>query len=90
MMRMYTLRPPSLPRHPLLRALVLVVGAVLLAGLFATGLLIGAVVVAVGALTLLVRRWLGRGRRQRSAPEVIEGEFTVVSPRSRAALPDAK
>lgn len=86
-MRMYTLRLPRLPRHPLLRLLVLGVGAVVLAGLVATGLLVGAALVAAGALTLLVRRWLGPGRRKPSDPEVIEGEFTVVPPRPRAALP---
>lgn len=75
------------PRHPLLRALALLVGAVLLAGLVAAGLLVGVVVVAIAALVLLVRRWL-HGRRQRPVdPSVIEGEFTVVAPRPRAPLP---
>lgn len=87
MMRMYTLRPPRLPRHPLLRLLVLVAGAVLLAGLVTAGLLVGTTLVAVGALTLLARRWLGPRSRGSSDPDVIEGEFTVVSPRTRAALP---
>lgn len=80
--------PWSLPRHPLLRALVLIAGAILLAGLVATGLVVGAIVVAVAALTLLVRRWLG-GRKppQADDPSIIEGEFTVAPPRPRAALP---
>lgn len=80
----------KLSRHPLLRVLGLIIGAVLLAGLVATGLLIGATVVAVTALVLLVRRWLhGRGRRP-ADPATIEGEFTVMSPRPRASLPRAE
>lgn len=77
----------ALPRHPLLRALVLIVGVVLLVGLITMGLLIGATVVAVAALALLVRRWLhGRGGRKPD-PGIIEGEFSVVPPRARGSLP---
>jgi membrane protein implicated in regulation of membrane protease activity len=79
----------SLPRQPLLRALALIAGAVLLAGVLATGLLIGTVVIAVAALTLSIRRWLhGRGRRP-TDPGVIEGEFTVVPKHPPASLPHA-
>lgn len=77
----------SLPRHPLLRALVLLVGAVLLAGLVTAGLLIGAAAVAVTVLVLLVRRWLHGRRQRRGDPSIIEGEFTVVPPRPRDSLP---
>ena len=67
----------NLPRHPLLRALMVLAGTVLL---------VGAAVIVVTAMTVLVRGWL-RGRRRRSAgPGVIEGEFTVVP---RGALPSA-
>lgn len=78
----------SLPRHPLLRALMLIIGAVLLTGLITAGLLLGAAVVAITALAMLVRRWL-HGRRQRHAadPSIIEGEFTVVPARTRLSLP---
>jgi membrane protein implicated in regulation of membrane protease activity len=73
-----------LPRHPLLRALALIAGTVLLIALLAMGLLIGAAVIAAAALTMLLRRWLkGRERRHRD-PGVIEGEFTVMP---RAPLP---
>ncbi len=76
----------NLPRHPLLRALMVLAGTVLLVGLVAMGLLVGAAVIVVTAMTVLVRGWL-RGRRRRSAgPGVIEGEFTVVP---RGALPSA-
>ncbi|MBN8737249.1 MAG: hypothetical protein J0H27_13405 [Xanthomonadales bacterium] len=76
----------ALPRHPLLRAVVLVAGAVLLAGLVAMGLLIGAAVVALAALVMLVRRWLNGRNRRPTEPGIIEGEFTVVP---RASLPRA-
>ncbi len=76
-----------LPRHPLRRALVLVAGTTLLVGLLALGLLIGAAVVTFAGLAVLVRRWLrGRGG-PRHDPAVIEGEFAVVPPGSRATLP---
>lgn len=77
-----------LPRHPLLRALVLIIGAVLLAGLIAAGLLLGAAVVAITALAMLVRRWLhGHRQHQAADPSIIEGEFTVVPARTRPSLP---
>lgn len=76
-----------LPRHPLLRALLAIAGAVLLAGLVATGLLVGAVVATAATLAMLVRRWL-RGRAGEPAdPDIIEGEFTVVPKRPPTALP---
>lgn len=76
----------TLPRHPLLRAVALVAGAILLAGLIAMGLLIGAAVIAVATLAMLVRRWLTRRNRQPGEPGVIEGEFTVMP---RVSLPRA-
>jgi membrane protein implicated in regulation of membrane protease activity len=79
-----------LPRHPLLRVLMLIVGSVLLIGLVAMGLLVVAAAVATAALTMLVRRWLhGRGRRH-TGHDVIEGEFTVMPPGPRASLPSAE
>jgi membrane protein implicated in regulation of membrane protease activity len=77
----------SLPRHPLLRALAVVGAALLLAALVATGLVIGAFGLAAAALVLAVRRWLSRRAPNAADPSIIEGEFTVVPPRSRASLP---
>jgi membrane protein implicated in regulation of membrane protease activity len=79
---------PPLPRHPFLRALTIAGAAVVLAALVATGLVIGAFALATAALVLAVRRWLSR-RTPRTAPDpsIIEGEFTVVSPRPRLGLP---
>lgn len=76
-----------LPRHPLLRMLVLAGGAVLLAGLVAMSLIVGTAALAVAATWLLVRRWLARRKHNRGDPNIIEGEFSVVPPRSRNALP---
>ena len=76
------------PRHPLLRALLVIAGSVLLIGLAAMGLLVGAAVIVVTTLTVLVRGWL-RSRRSSVDPGVIEGEFTVMPPRSRGTLPRA-
>ncbi|MGN6790365.1 MAG: hypothetical protein ACTHJP_12675 [Rhodanobacteraceae bacterium] len=76
-----------LPRHPVLRALALIAGTVLLVWLVAFGLLMGAAVAAVAALTLLVRRWWQGRRGRRGEPEVIEGEFTVMP---RSALPSGE
>lgn len=79
----------KLPRHPLLRALVVIAGTVLLIGLAAMGLLVGAAVIVATALTVLVRGWLRRRGRRSADPDVIEGEFTVMPPGPRGALPPA-
>jgi hypothetical protein len=79
----------KLPRYPLLRALMVIAATVLLIGLAAMGLLVGAAVIVTTTLTVLVRGWL-RSRGRRSAdPGVIEGEFTVVPPGPRGTLPPA-
>lgn len=78
-----------LPRQPLLRALVLIAGTALLAGVIAMGLLIGAAVVVTAGLAMLVRRWLDGRSRRHADPDVIEGEFTVVPPGPHATLPRA-
>jgi Flp pilus assembly protein TadB len=76
----------QVPRHPLLRMLVIAGAAVLLAGMLAMGVIVGVAVLGVAAGWLLVRRWLG-GRRRRRDPSIIEGEFSVVPDRPRDALP---
>lgn len=78
---------PPLPRHPLLRVLAVVGAAIVLAALVATGLVIGAFVLAAAALVLAVRRWLLRRTPRSADPSIIEGEFTVVPPRTRVNLP---
>jgi hypothetical protein len=78
---------PLLPRHPILRLLVLVAGAVLLIGLLTVGFVLGGIVLAAVALTLAFRRWLAHGRRGPHEPDIIEGEFTVEASRARTSLP---
>lgn len=80
-------RFPTLPRHPLLRALALAGIMVIFAGLLAVGLAVGAVALAVAALGLAIRRWRSGLASRPVDPSVIEGEFTVVPPRTRAGLP---
>jgi hypothetical protein len=76
-----------LPRHPLLRLLVLAGGAVLLVGMIAMGVVVGALALAVAAGWLLARRWLAGRKHGPRGPSVIEGEFSVVPDRPRSALP---
>lgn len=78
---------PSLPRNPLLRLLAVAALVVVTIGVISFGLLVGGIVLASAAIVLAVRRWLSRGKTQPADPSVIEGEFTVVSPRARAELP---
>lgn len=75
-----------LPRHPLLRLLVLAGGAVLLVGMIAMGVIVGALALVVTAGWLLARRWLAGRRYGRRDPSIIEGEFSVVPDRPRDAL----
>ncbi|TAN08359.1 MAG: hypothetical protein EPN38_02435 [Rhodanobacteraceae bacterium] len=81
---------PTLPRHPLLRALVLVGVTALVIGLVTVGLAVGAVVLAVAAVTLVLRRWLVRRAARQGDASVIEGEYTVVDPHPRARLPGSE
>ncbi len=85
------IRSPSLnlrlPRHPWLRALLIALGALLLAGLLTVGLAVGVALLVSGALVALLRRWLGRPRETATA-RVIEGEFEVID--SRPPLPRAR
>lgn len=82
-------RIPTLPRNPLLRALLLAGGAVLLAGLLTVGLVVGTVVLAVAVLSFAIRRWLAHRQPQHVDPSIIDGEFTVVeTPRGHLPRPE--
>ena len=76
----------ALPRHPLLRVLLLAAGVLVLAGLLVFGLFAGIAIAALGALTLLARRLLTRTRERTASDDVIEGEFRVMNPRPRARI----
>ena len=75
--------PSRRSRHPLARALSLVVGIALLGVLLVFGLVVASVLLFGGAVVLALRQWK-RGARPvptaaRSQPsEVIEGEFVVL------------
>lgn len=76
----------ALPRHPLLRLLLLAAGALIMVGLLFFGLIAGITVVAFGALALLVRRLLPRKAARTRHADFIEGEFRVVDPPPRARI----
>ena len=86
-----SLDPPRfLPRNPLLRALAIAVGVLVLAGLLFFGLVAGLALLAIGAIALLLRRLFPRRRpARREDAGIIDGEFSVVEPHPRAALPRA-
>lgn len=72
------------PRHPILRAACAVFGLFLLAGLLILGLVVGTLMLTF----TLARRLLGGGHHASranpaSAGTVIEGNYSVVSDRSR-------
>lgn len=83
----FVLPPLRRPRHPLARALLAVLGAVILGALLAFGLLAVLAFLAVGAVAFLARQLTSRPqapmRPQAQAQagargDVIEGEFVVV------------
>ncbi|TBR36922.1 MULTISPECIES: hypothetical protein [Dyella] len=83
----FVLPLPRRSRHPLVRALSLLVGVALVGVLFVFGLMVAGVLLVGGGLLLALRAWTTRGRRasaQAAAarpqhkPEVLEGEFVVL------------
>ena len=73
------------PRHPLARALSLLLGVAVLAVLLVFGLVVAGVLLVGGIVLLAVRQWkLGRAPARSAAstgpaqPAVLEGEFVVV------------
>ncbi|MDE2155033.1 MAG: hypothetical protein KGJ32_03950 [Xanthomonadaceae bacterium] len=84
------LPPRRRSRHPLVRALSLLLGLILAGLLLMFGLLVAAALMIGAALSLAVRRWKRRHApanvaRTQSArqPDVLEGEFVVISQRNR-------
>lgn len=82
---MYLRMPlPRRPRHPLARALSLVLGLALLGVLVVFGLMVAGVLLVGGALFMLWRQWklartpaAARPAQPRPA-DVLEGEFVVI------------
>ncbi|EIL93569.1 MULTISPECIES: hypothetical protein [Rhodanobacter] len=80
----FSLPPLRRPRHPLARALSLVLGVAVLGVLLVFGLVVAGVLLVGGIVLLAVRQWKqGRSPVQRKAtgngqPAVLEGEFVVI------------
>ena len=73
------------PRHPLARALSLLLGVAVLAVLLVFGLVVAGVLLVGGIVLLAVRQWkVGRApvkpvaSASNAQPAVLEGEFVVV------------
>lgn len=89
----FTLPSPRRSRHPLVRALSLLVGVALVALLLVFGLVVAGVLLVGGGLLLALRHWTRKsnasGRAPRGAnvhqPEVLEGEFVVLHETHHAA-----
>ena len=80
----FSMPMPRRSRHPLVRALSLLVGLAVVGVLMVFGLVVAGVLLVGGALVFAVRQWSRKrgtmspaGHRQHK-PEVIEGEFVVL------------
>lgn len=79
---------PRLPTHPVLRVLMALAGAALMALVVILGAFVLLALLAAGIVALLLRRWRGpRAARRTPAPDaaghatrVIEGEYVEVAP----------
>jgi hypothetical protein len=87
----FSLPMPRRSRHPLVRALSLLVGLAVVGVLMVFGLMVAGVLLVGGALVFALRQW-SRKRSGMSAagrhvhqPEVIEGEFVVLQQTRHAA-----
>ena len=81
----FHLAPPRRSRHPLARALSLLIGIAVLGVLLVFGLALAAVLLFGGGLWLAWRQWkrprvppTAATRTNTHAPEVLEGEFVVI------------
>ena len=88
----FSLPMPRRSRHPLVRALSLIVGLAMVGVLMVFGLVVAGVLLVGGALVFSLRHWTrkratvsaaGAGRQHQ--PEVIEGEFVVLRHTRHAA-----
>lgn len=74
------------PRHPLLRVLIGVLGAVLLAGVLTLGFVALVAFAVIGGIVAIVRAFTRTNSARRPTtprpPSVIEGEFVVLPNRT--------
>lgn len=86
----FSMPMPRRSRHPLVRALSLIVGLALVGVLMVFGLVVAGVLLIGGSLVFALRQW-SRSRSAASVagrphqPEIIEGEFVVLN-QSRHAV----
>jgi hypothetical protein len=83
-------QPVRRPRHPLMRALSVVVGLAVVGVLMVFGLVVLSVLLVGGGLLLAWRQWkLSRHpqpvTRAAHSPDVLEGEFVVIERGQHAA-----
>lgn len=87
----FSLPMPRRSRHPLIRALSLVIGLALVGVLMVFGLVVASVLLVGGGLVFAVRQWsrkragMSSAGRHAHQPEVIEGEFVVLHQSRHAA-----
>lgn len=86
----FVLPSPRRSRHPLVRALSLLVGVALVGVLLVFGLVVAGVLLVGGSLLWALRQWTRGRAAQRSVsgshkPEVLEGEFVVLRQTGPAA-----
>lgn len=81
----FHLPSPRRSRHPLVRALSLLIGVVVLGVLLVFGLAVAGVLLIGGAILLAWRQWkqarmprAAANTPNKPAPDVLEGEFVVI------------
>jgi hypothetical protein len=81
----FHLPPPRRSRHPLVRALSLLLGVAVLGVLLVFGLAVAGVLLVGGAVVLAWRQWkqarvprASASRPDKPAADVLEGEFVVI------------
>lgn len=78
----FTLPSPRRSRHPLVRALSLLIGVALVGVLLVFGLVVAGVLLVGGGVWLALRHWTRKSNASVAAgarqPEVLEGEFVVL------------
>jgi Flp pilus assembly protein TadB len=79
----FSMPMPRRSRHPLVRALSLLVGLAVVGVLMVFGLVVASVLLVGGALVFALRQWSRKRAsmspaRRAHVPEVIEGDFVVL------------
>jgi len=87
----FSLPMPRRSRHPLVRALSLLLGLALVGVLLVFGLVVAGVLLVGGAVVFALRQWsrkhgaVSPASHRAHKPEVIEGEFVVLNQTRHAA-----